>query len=170
MANVAGCSGNLDVGDGSDEGDSVGLDDLGAVVERFERWRQARGRGEHIPPELWAAAVGLSARHGTHHVAETLGLNADRLLRRVRDADGHASPTKAAGSTSVAAPQFVQMLVAAPEGAAGAASAPVPAGAAAAAQPCVLELRNARGATLRLELPAPSLSILPVLCAAFAGA
>ena len=43
---------------------AVDVDDLEAVVERFERWRQARGRGEHIPPELWAAAVSLNARHG----------------------------------------------------------------------------------------------------------
>ena len=97
-------------------------------------------------------------------MAEALGLNADRLVRRVRDVDGQVSPTKAAAPASVSAPQFVQMLVAAPEGEAGTAPAP------AAAQPCVLELRNARGATLRLELPALSLSILPGLCAAFAGA
>jgi len=145
---------------------AVDVDDLEAVVERFERWQQARARGEHIPPELWAAAVSLSARHGTHHVAEILGLNDDRLLRRMRDADGQASPTRPAAPASVSAPQFVQMLVAAPEGEAGEAPAPAPA----AAQPCVLELRNARGATLRLELPALSLSILPGLCAAFAGA
>ena len=29
-----------------------GEDDFEAAVERFGRWRQARGRGEHIPPEL----------------------------------------------------------------------------------------------------------------------
>ena len=145
---------------------AVDVDDLEAVVERFEQWRQTRRRGEHIPGELWAMAVSLSARHGTHRVAEALGLNADRLLRRLHDVDGQASPPKAAAPASFAAPQFVQMLVAEPEGEAGA----VPAQAAAAVQPCVLELRNARGATLRLELPAPALSILPGLCAAFAGA
>jgi hypothetical protein len=95
-------------------------------------------------------------------VAEALGLNADRLLRRVRDSDGQASPTKAADPTA----DFVQMLVASPEVESRAAPTQAPA----AAQPCVLELRNARGATLRLELPAQSLAILPGLCAAFGGA
>ena len=52
-----------------------GENDLEAAVERFAKWRQARQRGEHIPSELWASAVSLSTRHGTHRVAEALGLN-----------------------------------------------------------------------------------------------
>jgi hypothetical protein len=143
-----------------------GEDDLEAAVERFAKWRQARQRGEHIPSELWASAVSLSTRHGTHGVAEALGLNADRLLRRVRDSDGQASPTKAADPAPDPTADFVQMLVASPEVESRAAPTQAPA----AAQPCVLELRNARGATLRLELPAQSLAILPGLCAAFGGA
>src|SRR4051794_37960861 len=136
---------------------AVGGDALEGVVERFEQWRQARRRGEHIPPALWAAAVSLSARHGTHRVAEALGLNVDRLLRRMRDADVRGAPTKTVDAAPDPDAQFVQMQVALPEGEAGA--APPPAG----AQPCVLELRNARGATLRLELPAQALAILPGL-------
>jgi hypothetical protein len=144
----------------------VGEDDLEAAVERFAKWRQARQRGAHIPTELWASAVSLSTRHGTHCVAEALGLNADRLLRRVRVGDDQAAPTKAADPVPDSTADFVQMLVAAPEDETGAAPALAPT----AAQPCVLELRNARGATLRLELPAQALAILPGLCAAFGGA
>src|SRR3954463_15490694 len=149
-----------------DQAMAVGGDALEGVVQRFEQWRQARRRGEHIPPALWAAAVSLSTRHGTHRVAEALGLNVDRLLRRMRDADAQAAPAKAVDAAPDSGAQFVQMLLASPEGEAGAA----PALALAAAQPCVLELRNVRGATLRLELPAQALAILPQLCAAFAGA
>jgi len=29
-------------------------DELEEVVQRFERWRQARRRGEHNPRELWS--------------------------------------------------------------------------------------------------------------------
>jgi hypothetical protein len=147
---------------------AVGEEGLEAAVERFERWRQARRRGEHIPPELWAAAMSLSTRHGTHRVAEALGLNTDRLLRRLRDADAQASPTTAADPAPDLTADFVQMLVASPEVEAGAARASIQTST--AALPCVLELRNARGATLRMELPAPALAILPALCAAFGGA
>ncbi len=145
-----------------------GEDDLVAAVEQFANWRQARQRGAHIPSELWASAVSLSTRHGTHRVAEALGLNADRLLRRVRVGDDQAAPTKAADPAPDSTADFVQMLVAAPEG--EPVAAPTPTLAPAAAQSCVLELRNARGATLRMELPAQALAILPQLCAAFAGA
>jgi hypothetical protein len=147
-----------------DQATGVDEDDLDAAVERFERWRQARRRGEHIPRELWAAAVSLSVHHGAPRVAKALGLNADRLQRRMRDADGRASASEAVDAAPDSVAQFVQMLVASPDSEAGTAPAP------AAAQPCVLELRNARGATLRLELPAQALAILPGLCAAFGGA
>lgn len=31
------------------------IERLEEVCERFKRWRERRGRGEHIPRELWAA-------------------------------------------------------------------------------------------------------------------
>jgi hypothetical protein len=145
-----------------------GAAELEQAVERFEQWRRARLRGEHIPPVLWSQAVSLSTRHGTHRVAEALGVNADRLLRRVREAGELGAVALGEQRPPAAAAQFVQMVVAAPEDGGQAVTPP-------AAQPatpptCVLELRNARGATLRMELPAQALSILPGLCAAFVGA
>lgn len=145
-------------------------DELEEVAQRFERWRLARRRGEHIPRELWAQAVCLGVRYGVHRVAASLGLNAERLQRRVRDDDGAATETP----EPVAATDFVELVVASPEGEVGAAPMPSvmpPVMPPIAPPACVLELRNARGATLRLELAtAQALSILPGLCAAFAGA
>ena len=45
---------------------------LEQVAERFKRWRGTRVRGEHIPPDLWAAAVGMAREHGLHRIAHEL--------------------------------------------------------------------------------------------------
>lgn len=50
-------------------------EDIQAVRERFEAWRQTRPGRSRIPAELWAAAAGLTRRHGVHRVARALGLN-----------------------------------------------------------------------------------------------
>jgi hypothetical protein len=42
---------------------------LEEVRERFKRWRETRGRGEHVPRELWVAAVGVARVHGLHVTA-----------------------------------------------------------------------------------------------------
>jgi len=82
-------------------------DELEEVAQRFERWRLARWRGEHIPRELWAQAVSLGVRYGVHRMAASLGLNAERLQRRVRDDDGAATETP----EPAAATDFVELMV-----------------------------------------------------------
>jgi len=56
-------------------------DDVRAVHERFETWRQSRSNRSRIPAALWIAATELARRHGVHRVARALGLN-DRTLKQ----------------------------------------------------------------------------------------
>ena len=123
---------------------------LSALKREFDQWRAARRAGERIPPRLWDAAVGAAAQHGAYRVSRELTLDYVVLKRRAAQAAGTAAGP-------AAGPRFVELL------APPAASMPVP-----ASEPqCVVELANARGATMRLQLRGNALGDLPALCQAF---
>ena len=127
-------------------------DALMRLKERFATWRAGRKLGMRIPPELWCAAVEMVAVHGACRVAGELNLDYDMLKQRVAQAGGKVT-------TTVLAPRFVELFAAA-----GAMPAP-------SAQPqCVVELANARGARMRVELNGQGLVGLSALCSAFLGA
>jgi hypothetical protein len=123
---------------------------LEQVEQRFLRWRESRKRGEHIPPALWAAAVSVAGEHGLHRVAHELRVDYDGLKRRF-DRAGDTAPR---GTVDA---QFVELF---------ARSAPATAG----LRECVVELENARGAKMRVELNGNGLVGLAGLCSAFWGA
>ena len=107
-------------------------DRLEELEGRFREWRESRRRGDHIPPQLWAAAVDMAREHGVPRVANRLRLSAVFLNKRLA----------AAGQpqTDAAEPEFVELLT-------------VPAApAAVGVHECVIELENARGAKMRVEL------------------
>lgn len=123
---------------------------LSPLKREFEQWRAARRAGERIPPRLWDAAVSATAQHGAYRVSRELNLDYVVLKRRAAEAAGCAG-----GST--AKPRFVELQ------APPAVPMPAPAG-----EPqCVVELANARGATMRLQLRGNALGGLPALCHAF---
>jgi hypothetical protein len=127
-------------------------DALKQLRERFATWRAVRKLGMRIPPELWSAAVEMVAVHGACRVAGELNLDYDMLKRRVALAGAKLTTTELA-------PRFVELFAAA-----GAMPAP-------SAQPqCVVELANARGARMRVELNGQGLVGLSALCSAFLGA
>jgi hypothetical protein len=131
---------------------------LEAVEQRFKRWRESRKRGDHIPPQLWEAAVGLAREHGVPRIANRLRLNAECLSRRM---EGAASPAQA-GKVDKADTEFVELFAA-------------PAAVSAASgmremRECVIELENARGAKMRVELNGAGLAGLAHLCRGFWGA
>lgn len=129
-----------------------GLEDL---EQRFKRWRESRRRGDHIPPELWETAVGLAREHGVPRIANRLRLNTDCLSRRM---EGAASPARAS-KVDKADTEFVELF-----------AAPPAAVAAAVMHECVIELENARGAKMRVELNGAGLAGLAHLCRGFWGA
>jgi hypothetical protein len=130
----------------------AGTDALRQLKERFARWRAVRKLGMRIPARLWAAAVEMVAVDGACRVAGELNLDYDMLKRRVAMAGGKVTTTEVA-------PRFVELFAAA-----GAMPAP-------STQPeCVVEMANARGARMRVELNGHGLGSLPALCNAFLGA
>lgn len=126
---------------------------LTQLKERFATWRAGRKLGMRIPPQLWAAAVEMVAVHGACRVAGELNLDYDMLKQRVALAGGKTG-------TAHLAPRFVELF---------AAAGPMPAHSAWLPQ-CVVELANARGARMRVELNGQGLVGLSALCSAFLGA
>jgi hypothetical protein len=136
-------------------------EDLAWLKAEFDHWRATRTTGKRIPPELWAGAVGLATRHGVNQVADVLHLEYAGLKRRTELAGSGQQPV----TPEASAPQFVEMFVP-PQ-----APAPVPAPAVERARAeCVVELVNARGTTMRIELSGAGVASLSVLCNAFCAA
>lgn len=130
---------------------------LPQLKRRFQQWRAGRQAGERIPAQLWNGAASAAAEHGAYRVARELNLDYSVLKQRAVLA-GCDAPVSA-----LTAPRFVELFAPAAPAA--------PAMPAQACQPeCVVELANARGANMRLELRGNALAGLPALCKAFWGA
>jgi hypothetical protein len=123
---------------------------LEQVRARFKRWRETRGRGEHVPRELWAAAVGVAGVHGLHVTARELHLDYGGLKRRQQE---QAGGTLQAARKEI---QFVEWTV-----------APADEPGDPLRSECVIEMASRRGAKMRVELNGPGLAGLAGLCSAF---
>lgn len=121
---------------------------LAALKQQFDQWRAARQQGERIPTRLWDAAVGAVSEHGAHRVSRELRLDYVVLKRRA---------AQAGRSASEPAPRFVELSAAQALAMPTAAFEPL----------CVVEMANARGATMRVQLHGAALAGLPALCQAF---
>ena len=125
-----------------------GLEDL---EQRFKRWRESRKRGDRIPTQLWEAAADLAREHGVPRIANRLRLNAVFLNRRMEGAASQAPASKADKVDT----EFVELFAA-------------PASAATiVVRECVIELENARGVKMRVELNGQGLAGLAHLCSGF---
>jgi len=138
-----------------DENASGPGESLEQVGLRFKHWRETRVRGARIPVQLWTAVVGLARQLGEQRVAKVLHLDYVRLKRRVQGAGGVAHAGKI--DTPKVDTRFVEMLVS-------------PTTAAPGRCECAVELENAQGAKMRLELSGNGLSALGAVCSAFWGA
>jgi hypothetical protein len=123
---------------------------LEQVRERFKRWRETRGRGEHVPRELWAAAVGVAGAEGLHVTARELHLDYGGLKRRQQE---QAGGTLRGAKKEM---QFVELTV-----------APARELGAQLLSECVIEMESRRGAKMRVELNRQGLAGLVGLCSAF---
>ena len=113
--------------------DAAPSESLGEIKDRFARWREGRKRGEHIPLALWSAATRLVSQHGVQATALALRVNEDQLKTRIARLGGQ---TRMHAST---APLFVELLSS-------------PASATGFTVPCIVEMENARGGKMRVEL------------------
>jgi len=103
---------------------------LTAARRDFARWRKRRRRGEHIPKELWRAAVELAGELGISKTSTELRLDYYSLKKQVARAEGvaRAAAPRASG--------FVE----------------IPVAAIAAAAECVVELDQPSGGKMRIHL------------------
>ena len=123
---------------------------LNQVKERFNLWRETRTRGKHIPAHLWVAAVDLTKEYGLRRIANELHIDYSRLQKRL-------APAVETLQISKASTQFVEMTVA-------------PAPRLVAQSECVIELKNIRGAKMRVELNGIGIAGLADMCNSFWGA
>ena len=95
--------------------------------QQLEDWRRGRTGRERIPESLWSKAVELGRQYGLWRTARALRLDYARLKGRA-DAGGQGSEMKSR-------PAFVELI---PQ--------------AGGICECVVEMENARGARMRIEL------------------
>lgn len=138
---------------------AAGVDELSQLKRRFERWRAGREVGQRIPPQLWDDAVGAVAGHGAYRVARELNLDYAVLKRRAAQACGQ---TRCGGEAS---PRFIELF--APAAAVLPGQGSQASSQASSQAACVVEMANARGARIRVELRGEGLHSLPALCTAF---
>ena len=106
------------------------LDTLSDVQSQFERWRKSRKRGTRIPETLWRSAVEAAGEHGVSKTAQVLSLDYYRLKERLESTAELSAPEPTAGRGQ----EFLEIPLFA--------SAP----------DCVLEMADAAGSRLRVEL------------------
>ena len=116
---------------------------LEQVRRRFERWRRSRRRGTRIPESLWASAVNLAGTCGIHRTAKALRVDYYGLKKRVEQKGPFSRRLPEDGSV----PTFVELALPAETG----------------SGQCILELEDAAGSKMRVELrgfEAPDLAAL----------
>ena len=126
---------------------------LDSVEKRFQQWRDGHEGRVRIPDELWSAAVAAARVHGLHSTARRLHLEYRKLKGFAgAPASPRRKPSPAVKTVGKTAPQFVELT------------------SAALGQPrCTVELHNAVGATLHIELQGGDLSALAGITHAFMG-
>ncbi len=114
----------------SDHGTSLRLAE---AARQFARWRAKRRLGERIPESLWRQALELAAEYGVSQTSSLLRLDYYGLKRRlgaVRRPVGSERPRAAAPAAFLELPALLG-----------------------ASPPCVIEIEEAGGRKLRIQLP-----------------
>jgi hypothetical protein len=125
---------------------------LSQLEQRLKQWRQTRVRGAHIPKELWTAAAQMTKHHSLHHVCDVLRLDLAALQRHTQRLQLKSKGEPQDNTT----PRFMEMVIS-------------PARVSPRGQ-CSVQLQNARGATMNIELHGEGLATLAGLCNAFMSA
>ncbi|MGH8532421.1 MAG: hypothetical protein ACREV1_06725 [Gammaproteobacteria bacterium] len=126
----------------------VGGSELEAVRQRIERWRQTHKLRTRIPDDLWASAVELANVYGLNGTARTLRLDTYSLKKRI-EATERSELLPAQGK-----PAFVELIASRPG----------------ALTECTVDLDQAGGAKMRIQLKSVATPDLGALTRAFLGA
>ena len=97
---------------------------LSRLGQRFAAWRKTRVSGQRIPETLWKSAVKMAAEHGLNRTARVLNL------------DYYSLKERADGASVVAESTFVELP-----------SSPL-----SIMSECVIELEDANGSRMRVQL------------------
>jgi hypothetical protein len=120
---------------------------LERLRRRFERWRQSRKPRSHIPDSLWAAAAATAKTYGVNRTARTLRLDYYSLKERVEQ---EAAATPDASAIPATAP-FIELVTSPSAGPCQ----------------CRLELENAGGAKMRIQLRSVAMPDLAAISRSF---
>jgi hypothetical protein len=101
---------------------------LGEVKEQFKTWRKTRKSLRPIPENLWAAAVGLTAKHSISQISKELVLDYSTLKKRAAIKNKDAA-------VSTNPPDFIEVNLEPP----------------AAIAECIVEMQDIRGAKMRMH-------------------
>lgn len=119
---------------------------LAKAKERVSRWRARHGGPGHpIPEELWAVAGDCAAVHGVADTARALGVDRERLARRV-EARRHQSAEFAVQKRPAAPPAFIELTTSLP-----------------AREQVVVRLTGRDGEQLELSVPGGTLEVVALL-------
>jgi hypothetical protein len=84
--------------------------ELGRVEKQLSRWRERHGgRGRRLPEALWVAATEVAATAGVNETARVLGVDRERLLRRVGARASGGSGVAGPAGTTAASSAFVEV-------------------------------------------------------------
>ena len=101
---------------------------ISEVKEQFKIWRRTRKSPRPIPEKLWAAAVGLTAKHSISQISKELVLDYTALKKRV--------PIKKKDSAAkMSPPGFIELNLEPP----------------AAASECIVEMQDILGSKMRMH-------------------
>ena len=114
--------------------------------EQLEHWRRTREKRTRVPEAVWATAARLAQEYGTNRISRTLRLNHAALKKRVTNGD-----VEQGDGPKGSPPAFVELDVC---------PSPTPTG-------CIVELQNASGPRLRIELKGAQVHEIAALMRAF---
>jgi hypothetical protein len=109
---------------------------LREAQKAFTRWRKTRLSRSRIPEPLWNLAVSLAGELGVHPVSKALRVNYERLKAYVQETEGVTAEARSQKS----APVFVEVDMSTQPAALG---------------DCLIELEDACGARMRMQLRGP---------------
>jgi hypothetical protein len=119
---------------------------LEGVRRRIEQWRRTRKVRSRIPGPLWAAAVRMAKSYGVNRTAQALRLDYYGLKKRVQQSKVAVADPPGKGAAS-----FLELVPLPPAGACE----------------CILDLENAKGARMRVQLKSITMPDLAALSRSF---